>query len=64
MCGSLVHVIDEETRLAMDNLVANAANVAANHCPTLPHRLRDRKSKPFAERLLQHHGSAALQGID
>ena len=46
------------------DLQGNAAAGAADDRLAFPERLGDGESKTFPERLLQHHGRRALQGID
>jgi len=46
------------------DLIAEAADIPADHGRAFPHRLRNRKAETLANGFLQYHGCTALQGID
>src|SRR5205814_5698419 len=52
--SGLLDVPDQEAGLAVDNLVPDAADIAAYYRPALPHRLRYRKLEYLALHLVQH----------
>ena len=57
--GRLIDRIDEKAVLAIADLAANAADIAADHGGALPHRLGDGEAEAFARRFLQHDGERA-----
>src|SRR5262249_15626731 len=63
MRGCLLDTVHEKTGAPVHDLMANAADVAPDHRPSLPHGLGDRKPETFAQGFLQHYAGPPLQRI-
>src|SRR5207249_9119180 len=61
--GGFIGRLNQETTLAISNLPPDAADITAHNGCTLPHRFRNRKTEPLADRFLHYNRSAALQRI-
>ena len=57
-------VVDEDARLAVDDLVLDAADAAGDDRPLLPHRLGDGHPEALGDALLHEHVGAALDRVD
>ena len=60
----VTRVRDQHSRLAIDDLVLNAAEAGCDNRPLLPHRFGDREAEALGEVLLDDHIRVALQGVD
>src|SRR5205807_8413092 len=60
----VVGIVDQESALAILDLVFDASHSARHDRPRLPHRFRDSEAEPFREALLDNHVGAPLQRID
>jgi len=60
----IVWVLNQETGLAVHDLVDDPADGTCHDRPRLPHRLRDREPESLGEALLRHHTRVALKRID
>ena len=62
--GRVFDIVDQEAADAVLDLMLDAADIAADHGGTFPHRLGDGQAEALADRILQHHRGAPLQGVD
>src|SRR5262249_9686046 len=58
-----VNAVNQKPILTILDLLPDAADVATYDCGAFPHRFSDGQAKAFADGLLQHDVSSALEGV-